>query len=72
MDADHLDIYGTSDAIEESFVEFANKIADKSRLFITELPLEGTTVAVNDDAIYKAFRIADGSYLFDIATQMEF
>jgi UDP-N-acetylmuramate--alanine ligase len=25
MDADHLDIYGTSDAIEESFVEFANK-----------------------------------------------
>jgi hypothetical protein len=29
---------------------------------------------VNDDAIYKAFnvRIADGSYLFDIATQMEF
>jgi UDP-N-acetylmuramate--alanine ligase len=34
MDADHLDIYGTSDAIEESFVEFANKV-DKSRLFIT-------------------------------------
>jgi UDP-N-acetylmuramate--alanine ligase len=41
MDADHLDIYGTSDAIKESFVEFANKV-DKSRLFITkELPLEG-------------------------------
>jgi UDP-N-acetylmuramate--alanine ligase len=39
MDADHLDIYGTSDAIEESFVEFANKVEDKSRLFITkELP----------------------------------
>jgi hypothetical protein len=36
--------------------------ADKSKLFITtELPLEGTTVAVNDDAVYKAFnRIADG------------
>jgi UDP-N-acetylmuramate--alanine ligase len=71
MDADHLDIYGTSDAIEESFVEFANKIEDKSKLFITnELPLEGVTVAVNDEAIYKAFnvRIADGSYLFDIAT----
>jgi UDP-N-acetylmuramate--alanine ligase len=71
MDADHLDIYGTSDAIEESFVEFANKIKDKSKLFITnELPLEGVTVAVNDEAIYKAFnvRIADGSYLFDIAT----
>jgi UDP-N-acetylmuramate--alanine ligase len=32
MDADHLDIYGTSDAIKESFVEFANKVKDKSRL----------------------------------------
>jgi UDP-N-acetylmuramate--alanine ligase len=42
MDADHLDIYGTSDAIEESFNEFANKIADKTKLFITnDLPLEG-------------------------------
>jgi UDP-N-acetylmuramate--alanine ligase len=51
MDADHLDIYGTSDAIKESFVEFANKVKDKSRLFITkELPLEGVTVAVNEDA----------------------
>ncbi|MBC5839969.1 MAG: UDP-N-acetylmuramate--L-alanine ligase [Flavobacteriaceae bacterium] len=71
MDADHLDIYGTSDAIEESFVEFANKVSDKSKLFITtELPLEGTTVAVNEDAVYKAFnvRIAEGSYLFDIET----
>jgi UDP-N-acetylmuramate--alanine ligase len=54
MDADHLDIYGTS-AIEESFVEFANKVEDKSRLFITkELPLEGVTVAVNEDAVYSA------------------
>jgi UDP-N-acetylmuramate--alanine ligase len=54
MDADHLDIYGTSDAIEESFVEFA-KVEDKSRLFITkELPLEGVTVAVNEDAVYSA------------------
>jgi UDP-N-acetylmuramate--alanine ligase len=42
MDADHLDIYGTSDAIEESFNEFASKIADKTKLFITnDLPLEG-------------------------------
>jgi UDP-N-acetylmuramate--alanine ligase len=32
MDADHLDIYGTSEAIEESFVEFASKIEDKSNL----------------------------------------
>ncbi|PRZ25148.1 UDP-N-acetylmuramate--L-alanine ligase [Flavobacterium granuli] len=71
MDADHLDIYGTSAAIEESFVEFANKIENKDRLFITkELPLEGVTVAVNEDAVYSAFnvRIDNGSYVFDIKT----
>ncbi|MEZ7497602.1 UDP-N-acetylmuramate--L-alanine ligase [Flavobacterium sp. Arc3] len=74
MDADHLDIYGTSDAIEESFVEFANKVEDKSRLFITkELPLEGVTVAVNEDAVYSAVnvRIDNGSYIFDVKTPTE-
>lgn len=74
MDADHLDIYGTSEAIEESFMEFAAKIEDKNNLFITkELPLEGLTCAVNEDAIYKAFniRIADGSYIFDVQTPTE-
>jgi len=71
MDADHLDIYGTSDAIEASFLEFADKLEDKSKLFITkELPITGVTVAVNEDAVYSAFnvRIEDGSYLFDIKT----
>lgn len=71
MDADHLDIYGTSDAIEESFVEFANKVEDKSRLFITtELPLKGVTVAVNEDAVYSAVnvRIDNGNYIFDVKT----
>lgn len=74
MDADHLDIYGTSDAIQESFIEFADKITDKSKLFITkELPLKGLTVAVNEDADYKAFnvRIIEGSYLFDVQTPTE-
>jgi UDP-N-acetylmuramate--alanine ligase len=71
MDADHLDIYGTSDAIAESFVEFANKIEDKNKLFITkDLPLKGVTVAVNEDAVYNVFnvRIENGSYVFDINT----
>jgi len=71
MDADHLDIYGTSDAIEASFLEFADKVEDKSKLFIAkELPLAGVTVAVNEDAVYSAVnvRIEDGSYVFDIKT----
>ncbi|MFV8353161.1 UDP-N-acetylmuramate--L-alanine ligase [Flavobacterium sp. XS2P14] len=74
MDADHLDIYGTSEAIEESFVEFASKIEDKSNLFITkELPLEGITCAVNEGAVFKAFnvRIGNGSYVFDVQTPTE-
>ena len=74
MDADHLDIYGTSEAIEESFIEFASKVEDKSNLFITkELPIEGITCAVNEDAVYKAFnvRIGNGSYVFDVQTPTE-
>ncbi len=72
MDADHLDIYGTSDAIKESFTEFADKVVDKNKLFITsELPLSGVVVGVNqEEAIYNAFniRIVDGSYVFDVKT----
>jgi UDP-N-acetylmuramate--alanine ligase len=71
MDADHLDIYGTSDAIRESFVEFANKVEDKTRLFITtELPLEGVTVAINEEAVYSAInvRIDNSCYIFDVKT----
>src|SRR6218665_3595056 len=74
MDADHLDIYGTSDAIEASFREFASKVEDKNNLFITkELPLEGVQCAVNEDAVYKAFniRIEDGAYVFDVQTPSE-
>ncbi|KFF09680.1 UDP-N-acetylmuramate--L-alanine ligase [Flavobacterium hydatis] len=74
MDADHLDIYGTSEAIEESFVEFASKVEDKNNLFITkELPLEGVQCAINEDAPFKAFnvRIEKGSYVFDVQTPSE-
>src|SRR6187551_595144 len=45
MDADHLDIYGDNASIEASFVEFADKVSDKSKLFVAKgLPLEGLTV----------------------------
>lgn len=74
MDADHLDIYGTSDAIEASFVEFANKVKDKKKLFITnELPIEGIVCAVNEEAIYQAhnIRIENSNYVFDVKTPNE-
>ena len=74
MDADHLDIYGDSAAIEASFLEFANKITDKSQLFIAKnFDLEGVTVAVNENADYKAYnvRIDNGNYVFDVQTPTE-
>lgn len=74
MDADHLDIYGDSKAIEASFLEFANKITDNSQLFIAKnLDLQGITVAVNENADFKAFnvRIENGNYVFDVQTPTE-
>ena len=74
MDADHLDIYGDSASIEASFVEFADKIEDKSKLFIAkDLPLEGISVAVNESADYKAInvRIEKSQYVFDVETPSE-
>ena len=74
MDADHLDIYGDKASIEASFREFAAKSEDADKLFIAKgLPLHGTTVAVNEDADYKAIniRIEKGQYVFDVQTPDE-
>jgi UDP-N-acetylmuramate--alanine ligase len=73
-DADHLDIYGDARSIEASFQEFAAKIDDKSNLFVaTGLPIEGTVVAVNQDAPYKACHVCieNGAYVFDVQTPTE-
>jgi UDP-N-acetylmuramate--alanine ligase len=74
MDADHLDIYGDAESIEESFREFANKVADKTKLFVPKgLDLEGMTIAINENATFKAFniRIENSSYVFDVETPSE-
>jgi UDP-N-acetylmuramate--alanine ligase len=74
MDADHLDVYGDRASIEASFVEFAEKTEDPKNLFIAKgLPLDGNTVAVNENADYKAFniRIKNSQYIFDVQTPTE-
>lgn len=74
MDADHLDIYGDKNAIEDSFREFADKVTDKTKLFVPKgLPLEGLTIAINEEATFKAFniRIENSSYVFDVQTPSE-
>ena len=71
MDADHLDIYGDATAIEESFREFAAKVTDPKHLFIPKgLPLDGTTLAINEDADFVAhnIRIENSAYVFDVKT----
>lgn len=74
MDADHLDIYGDASSIESSFREFADKVSDKSKLFVPKgLPLEGLTVAINDVATFTAtnIRIENSTYVFDVISPSE-
>ncbi|CAM1334037.1 UDP-N-acetylmuramate--L-alanine ligase [Tenacibaculum aestuariivivum] len=69
MDADHLDIYGENEMLQQSFRDFANKVSD-TLIVAKGLPLKGLTYAVNETADYSAFnvKVATGSYVFDVKT----
>ena len=72
MDADHLDIYGDKSHIEESFIEFADKIQDKTKLFApTEVHLNATKIGFSDSDAFQAknIRIENGAYVFDVKTK---
>ena len=73
MDADHLDIYGDASAIEDSFREFANKVATKGLFIANGLPLNGNTIGVNVSSDFEAqnIRIENGFYVFDVKTPNE-
>lgn len=82
MDADHLDIYGDKAAIEASFTEFADKVSDKSKLFVPKgLPLEGIQTEILSNKVspsgakglFSAFniRISNSQYVFDVKTPTE-
>ncbi|WP_066221539.1 UDP-N-acetylmuramate--L-alanine ligase [Formosa haliotis] len=71
MDADHLDIYGEAEALQESFVEFSKKIKENGMLFVKNgLPLKGITYGIEDDSDYTAqnIKIENGAYVFDVKT----
>ncbi|MHA7942982.1 UDP-N-acetylmuramate--L-alanine ligase [Formosa sp. 3Alg 14/1] len=71
MDADHLDIYGEAEALQESFLEFSKRIKDGGTLFVKNgLPIEGLTYGIEDDSDYTALhiKIDNGSYIFDVKT----
>ena len=69
MDADHLDIYGENEMLQQSFREFANKVSD-TLIVAKGLPLKGLTYAVNETADYKAYnvKVETGKYVFDVQT----
>lgn len=69
MDADHLDIYGKAEELEASFSAFANLLPSDGILFFKKgLPLQGTSISVEEDADITAenIRIENGNYLFDL------
>ncbi|MCM4161508.1 UDP-N-acetylmuramate--L-alanine ligase [Antarcticibacterium flavum] len=71
MDADHLDIYGDAEKLNESFRDFAALVPENGKLFIANgLDLPGTTVGVKDDATYSAInvKVDNGTYHFDLRT----
>ena len=71
MDADHLDIYGDAEQLQQSFKDFTNLIKPGGKLFVRKgLPLEGITYGIEDDADYcvRNLKIEHGAYLFDLET----
>lgn len=77
MDADHLDIYGTAEAMEEAFIEFTRKIKNGGWL-ISKHGLKRThelvatnhiTYHLNNDAATvhtSNLKVQNGSYVFDV------
>ncbi len=77
MDADHLDIYGTAEKLEDAFIEFANQVKPGG-LLISKFGLSRSnefktsdrisySVDNNDaDAYAENIRLNNGSYLFDM------
>lgn len=77
MDADHLDIYGTEEAMEDAFIEFSGKVKDDG-LLLSKFGLKRgkelkatrhkTYSLQNDGAdVHGAnVRITQGSYEFDV------
>ncbi|HET8573459.1 MAG TPA: UDP-N-acetylmuramate--L-alanine ligase [Edaphocola sp.] len=76
MDADHLDIYGTEEALQQAFIDFTGKIKPAGTLWVKHglkggLKLKGdrrfTYALQNDaaDAFAENITIEEGGYTFD-------
>ncbi|MCL4119810.1 UNVERIFIED_CONTAM: hypothetical protein GTU68_042813 [Idotea baltica] len=71
IDADHLDIYGDVETLQESFKDFVECIKPNGKLFVRNgLPLAGFTYGIQDDSDYciRNLKIVHGTYVFDLGT----
>lgn len=74
MDADHLDIYGSKNELENSFREFVAKVPNQEDLFFAEgLNLQGNSIGFSSDSDYviSDISIHNGSYFFNFKTPNE-
>ena len=78
VDTDHLDIYGSKEAIDEAFIEFANKISEEGFLVVKNGQSINDKLPVLDKAFYSLheedadvyctkYWVTDGGYLFNIS-----
>ena len=77
MDADHLDIYGTAENMENAFIEFSTKIKSNGSLIIKYGLKRGDDFKINDTCTYSLIdkdanihvenlQIKNGAYEFDV------
>ena len=73
MDADHLDIYGDAESLQESFYLFADQLKTGGSLFVKDgLPLaKGMTYSAGNTASIKAenIRVENGDFVFDYSDE---
>ena len=77
MDPDHLDIYGTEEALQDAFIEFGKKVKPGG-LLINKFGLKrGSELKADQHLVYSLqnesadvyaldIRMKDGSYIFDV------
>ncbi len=77
VDTDHLDIYGSKEAIDEAFLEFIGKISDEGFLVMKANQSINDRLPVLDKAFYSLhdteadvycskYWVVDGGYLFNV------
>lgn len=70
VDADHLDVYGTKDAFEDSFREFALRVPTEDLFVPSNVPLNGNRLEIGKQSTYyiPEVSIENGAYVFNVIT----